>query len=152
MGLRCFRSVAEGWPVTVSYWYGLPDLCAGRLENTDRGPTVAFVVVVGRDHRQARNRRPVFCTIMAGVLLVVLGVTAMGAMVKYFPAALHRRLHQTAIAIPHRQHCILADFFVEMESRPRLFLSRMMAFGQRGILFQYRSAVSILSIATMVIV
>jgi len=34
------------------------------------------------------------CTMMAGLLLVLLGVTGMGTMVKYFPRPVVRRLHQ----------------------------------------------------------
>jgi len=50
-----------------------------------RGPTCAFVVVVAGIVAKHGVSDLYICAMMAGVLLVLLGVTGMGAMVKYFP-------------------------------------------------------------------
>src|SRR5437867_11218675 len=49
------------------------------------GPTGAFVVVVAGIIGKHGIDGLFMCTMMAGVLLVLLGVTGMGTMVKYFP-------------------------------------------------------------------
>src|SRR5436853_7000347 len=49
------------------------------------GPTGAFVVVVAGIVAKHGIDGLFMCTMMAGVLLVLLGVTGMGAMVKSFP-------------------------------------------------------------------
>src|SRR4030095_7744241 len=49
------------------------------------GPTGAFVVVVLGIIARYGIDGLFTCTLMAGVLLVVMGVTGLGAMVKYFP-------------------------------------------------------------------
>ncbi len=49
------------------------------------GPTGAFVVVVAGIIAKHGIDGLFMCTMMAGVLLVLLGVTGMGTMVKYFP-------------------------------------------------------------------
>jgi sulfate permease, SulP family len=49
------------------------------------GPTGAFVVVVAGIVAKHGIDGLFMCTMMAGVLLVLLGVTGMGTMVKYFP-------------------------------------------------------------------
>ena len=49
------------------------------------GPTGAFVVVVAGIVAKHGVSGLYICTMMAGVLLVLLSVTGMGAMVKYFP-------------------------------------------------------------------
>src|SRR5262252_2050542 len=49
------------------------------------GPTGAFVVVVSGIIAKHGLDGLFVCTMMAGVLLVLLGVTGMGAAVKYFP-------------------------------------------------------------------
>src|SRR6266853_3256136 len=49
------------------------------------GPTGAFVVVVAGIVAKHGIDGLFACTMMAGVLLVLLGVTGMGSMVKYFP-------------------------------------------------------------------
>src|SRR5215472_17820795 len=49
------------------------------------GPTGAFVVVVSGIIAKYGIDGLFTCTMMAGVLLVLLGITGMGSMVKYFP-------------------------------------------------------------------
>src|SRR5438045_4808596 len=49
------------------------------------GPTGAFVVVVAGIIAKHGIDGLFMCTMMAGVLLVLLGITGMGTMVKYFP-------------------------------------------------------------------
>ena len=58
---------------------------AGRLEDADRRSD-GRVRRGGRRHRrQSRRRRLFMCTLMAGMLLVVLGATGMGSAVKFIP-------------------------------------------------------------------
>src|SRR5947208_9403802 len=49
------------------------------------GPTGAFVVVISGIIAKYGIEGLFTCTMMAGVLLVLLGITGMGTMVKYFP-------------------------------------------------------------------
>src|SRR5437773_2213472 len=90
------------------------------------------------------------CTMMAGVLLVLLGVTGMGTMVKYFPRPVVVGFtNGIAILIASTQ---IRDFFgLKMDHVPGDFFHRMMAFGQAWNTFSVpATAVSILSIAVMV--
>jgi len=67
------------------------------------GPTGAFVVVVlGIISRYGLDGL-FTCTMLAGVLLVIMGITGLGSMVKFFPPPSRRRLHQRH-RHPHRQH------------------------------------------------
>ena len=58
------------------------------------GPTGAFVVVVAGIVAKFGVEGLFVCTMMAGVILVLLGATGMGTAVKYFPAAGSDRFHQ----------------------------------------------------------
>src|SRR5260370_40580252 len=90
------------------------------------------------------------CTMMAGVLLVLLGVTGIGAMVKYFPRPVVVGFtNGIAILIASTQ---IRDFFgLKMDHVPGDFFHRMMAFGQAwNTLSVPATAVSIFSIALMV--
>src|SRR5216683_1881004 len=90
------------------------------------------------------------CTMMAGVLLVLLGITGMGTMVKYFPRPVVVGFtNGIAILIASTQ---IRDFFgLRMDHVPGDFFHRMMAFGQAWNTFSVpATAVSILSIAVMV--
>src|SRR5437879_1109902 len=90
------------------------------------------------------------CTMMAGVILVLLGVTGMGTMVKYFPRPVVVGFtNGIAILIASTQ---IRDFFgLKMDHVPGDFFHRMMAFGQAWNTFSVpATAVSILSVAVMV--
>jgi SulP family sulfate permease len=114
------------------------------------GPTGAFVVVVAGIIAKHGIDGLFMCTMMAGVLLVLLGVTGMGAMVKYFPRPVVVGFtNGIAILIASTQ---IRDFFgLKMDHVPGDFFHRMMAFGQAWNTFSVpATAASILSIATMV--
>src|SRR6202045_768417 len=114
------------------------------------GPTGAFVVVVYGIVAKHGIDGLFMCTMMAGVLLVLLGVTGMGTMVKYFPRPVVVGFtNGIAILIASTQ---IRDFFgLKMDQVPGDFFHRMVAFGQAWNTFSVpATAVSILSIATMV--
>src|SRR5947208_3851561 len=114
------------------------------------GPTGAFVVVVAGIIAKHGIDGLFMCTMMAGVLLVLLGVTGMGTMVKYFPRPVVVGFtNGIAILIASTQ---IRDFFgLKMDHVPGDFFHRMMAFGQAWNTFSVpATAVSILSIAVMV--
>src|SRR5467141_284329 len=114
------------------------------------GPTGAFVVVVSGIIAKYGIDGLFTCTIMAGVLLVVLGVTGMGTAVKYFPRpVIVGFTNGIAILIASTQ---IRDLFgLRMDHVPGDFFHRMMAFAQAWNTFSApAAAVSILSIALMV--
>src|SRR5260221_9601060 len=114
------------------------------------GPTGAFVVVVAGIIAKHGIDGLFMCTMMAGVLLVLLGITGMGTMVKYFPRPVVVGFtNGIAILIASTQ---IRDFFgLKMDRVPGDFFHRMMAFGQAWNTFSVAAtAVSILSIAMLV--
>src|SRR5467141_3760854 len=114
------------------------------------GPTGAFVVVVAGIVAKHGIDVLFMCTMMARVLLMLLGVTGMGAMVKYFPRPVVVGFtNGIAILIASTQ---IRDFFgLKMDRVPGDFFHRMMAFGQAWNTFSVpATAMSILSIAVMV--
>ena len=115
------------------------------------GPTGAFVVVVAGIVAKHGVDGLFMCTMMAGVLLVVLGITGMGAMVKYFPRPVVVGFtNGIAILIASTQ---IRDFFgLKLDHVPGDFFHRMMALGQAWRTFSpAASAVSIFSVAVMVL-
>src|SRR5262244_3559413 len=90
------------------------------------GPTGAFVVVVLGIIARYGIDGLFTCTLMAGVLLVVMGVTGLGAMVKYFPRPVVVGFtNGIAILIASTQ---IRDFFgLQMERVPGDFFHRMSA-------------------------
>jgi len=114
------------------------------------GPTGAFVVVVAGIIAKHGIDGLFMCTMMAGVLLVLLGITGMGAMVKYFPRPVVVGFtNGIAILIASTQ---IRDFFgLQMDRVPGDFFHRMKAFAQAGNTFSMpATAVSIFSIAVMI--
>ena len=114
------------------------------------GPTGAFVVVVAGIVAKHGIDGLFMCTMMAGVLLVLLGVTGMGTMVKYFPRPVVVGFtNGIAILIASTQ---IRDFFgLKMDHVPGDFFHRMKAFGQAWNTFSVpAAALSILSIALMI--
>ena len=67
------------------------------------GPTGAFVVVVAGIVTRYGVDGLFMCTMMAGVMLVIMGLTGTGTAVKYIPRPGHHRLHQRHRA-RHREH------------------------------------------------
>src|SRR5215467_8461484 len=113
------------------------------------GPTGAFVVVVAGIIAKHGVGGLFVCTMMAGVLLLLLGVTGMGSAVKYFPRPVVVGFtNGIAILIASTQ---IRDFFgIDLDSVPGDFFHRMMAFGQAWHTYSLPAmALSILSIALM---
>jgi len=93
------------------------------------GPTGAFVVVVlGIISRYGLDGL-FTCTMLAGVLLVLMGITGLGAMVKYFPRPVVVGFtNGIAILIASTQ---IRDFFgLQMDHVPGDFFHRMQAIAQ----------------------
>lgn len=114
------------------------------------GPTGAFVVVVAGIIAKHGIEGLFMCTMMAGVLLVLLGITGMGTMVKYFPRPVVVGFtNGIAMLIASTQ---IRDFFgLKMDHVPGDFFHRMKAFALAWNTFSMpATAVSILSIAVMV--
>ncbi len=93
------------------------------------GPTGAFVVVIAGIIAKHGVDGLFMCTIMAGVLLVLLGVTGMGTAVKYFPRPVVIGFtNGIAILIASTQ---IRDFFgLRMNHIPGDFFHRMKAYGE----------------------
>src|ERR1700752_2352302 len=93
------------------------------------GPTGAFVVVVAGIIAKHGLEGLFLCTMMAGVLLVLLGVTGMGTMVKYFPRPVVVGFtNGIAILIASTQ---IRDLFgLRMEHVPGDFFHRMGAIAE----------------------
>src|SRR5262250_1422255 len=91
------------------------------------GPTGAFVVVVAGIIAKYGIEGLFICTMMAGVLLVILGVTGMGSAVKYFPRpVIVGFTNGIAILIASTQ---VRDLFgLRMDNVPGDFFHRMKAF------------------------
>jgi SulP family sulfate permease len=114
------------------------------------GPTGAFVVVVAGIIAKHGIDGLFACTMMAGVLLVILGITGMGTAVKYFPRPVVIGFtNGIAILIASTQ---IRDFFgLRMDHVPGDFFHRMKAFGQAwNTLSIPATLLSLASIAVMV--
>ncbi len=90
------------------------------------GPTGAFVVVVAGIVAQYGIQGLFMCTLMAGVMLIVLGLTGLGTAVKYIPRSVVVGFtNGIAVLIASTQ---LKDFFgLSIEHVPGEFLGRMRA-------------------------
>ena len=114
------------------------------------GPTGAFVVVIAGIVAKHGIDGLFACTVMAGVLLVLLGVTGMGTMVKYFPRPVVVGFtNGIAILIASTQ---IRDLFgLKMDHVPGDFFHRMKAFGQAwNTILIPATLVSVLSISVMI--
>jgi SulP family sulfate permease len=114
------------------------------------GPTGAFVVVISGIIAKHGIDGLFECTMMAGVLLVLLGITGMGTAVKYFPRpVIIGFTNGIAILIASTQ---IRDFFgLRMDHVPGDFFHRMEAFGAAwNTISMPATALAILSIAVMI--
>ena len=114
------------------------------------GPTGAFVVVVAGIIAKHGIVGLFECTMMAGVLLVLLGITGMGAAVKYFPRpVIIGFTNGIAILIASTQ---IRDFFgLRMDHVPGDFFHRMEAYGAAwNTISMPATALAILSVAVMI--
>jgi SulP family sulfate permease len=115
------------------------------------GPTGAFVVVVSGIIAKYGIEGLFTCTMMAGVLLVLLGITGMGTAVKYFPRpVIIGFTNGIAILIASTQ---IRDFFgLQMQSVPGDFFHRMRAFGQAWHTISFPATLlSLVSLAVMIL-
>src|SRR6266446_2265289 len=115
------------------------------------GPTGAFVVVVSGIIAKHGIDGLFMCTMMAGVLLVLLGVTGMGTAVKYFPRpVIVGFTNGIAILIASTQ---IRDLFgLRMDHVPGDFFHRMQAFGHAANTISWpATALALASIAIMIL-
>ena len=115
------------------------------------GPTGAFVVVVLGIVARYGLAGLFTCTMLAGVLLVLMGVTGLGAMVKYFPRPVVVGFtNGIAILIASTQ---IRDFFgLKMDHVPGDFFHRMEAVAQNLHTMNWpAAALGFASLAVMVV-
>jgi SulP family sulfate permease len=115
------------------------------------GPTGAFVVVVAGIIAKHGVDGLFVCTMMAGVLLVLLGVTGMGAAVKYFPRpVIVGFTNGIAILIASTQ---IKDFFgLRLDQVPGDFFHRMKALAASfGTLNWEATLLAVVSLAVMIV-
>jgi sulfate permease, SulP family len=115
------------------------------------GPTGAFVVVVLGIIARFGIDGLFTCTMMAGVLLLLMGLTGLGAMVKFFPRPVVVGFtNGIAILIASTQ---IRDFFgLRMEHVPGDFFHRMGAIAENfGTLNAVATAVGVSALAVMII-
>ena len=115
------------------------------------GPTGAFVVVVAGIVAKHGVDGLFACTMMAGVLLVLLGVTGMGTAVKYFPRPVVVGFtNGIAILIASTQ---IRDFFgLRMDHVPGDFFHRMAALGRALPTVNWPAAIlALASLAVMIL-
>jgi SulP family sulfate permease len=112
------------------------------------GPTGAFVVVVAGIIARYGVDGLFMCTVMAGVLLVILGLTGMGSAVKFIPRPIVIGFtNGIAVLIASTQ---IKDFFgLQLDKVPGEFLHRMQALAQQFHTLNYTA--TILAVATVVI-
>jgi sulfate permease, SulP family len=112
------------------------------------GPTGAFVVVVAGIIARYGVDGLFMCTVMAGVLLVILGLTGMGSAVKFIPRPIVIGFtNGIAILIASTQ---IKDFFgLQLDKVPGEFLHRMQALAQEFHSLNYTA--TILAISTVFI-
>ncbi len=114
------------------------------------GPTGAFVVVVAGIIAKHGLDGLFVCTMMAGVLLVLLGVTGMGTAVKYFPRpVIVGFTNGIAILIASTQ---IKDFFgLRLDQVPGDFFHRMKALGGAfGTLNWEATLLALISLTVMI--
>jgi SulP family sulfate permease len=115
------------------------------------GPTGAFVVVIGGIIAKHGLDGLFACTMMAGVLLVLLGATGMGTAVKYFPRpVIVGFTNGIAILIASTQ---IRDFFgLQMDHVPGEFFYRLKAIGAAfGTMNWEATLLALLSLAVMIV-
>jgi len=115
------------------------------------GPTGAFVVVVLGIITRYGIDGLFTCTMLAGVLLMLMGVTGLGALVKYFPRPVVVGFtNGIAILIASTQ---IRDFFgIRMEHVPGDFFHRMGALAENFYTLNWAaSVVGLASLAVMII-
>ncbi len=112
------------------------------------GPTGAFVVVVAGIVAAHGVDGLFMCTVMAGMLLILMGVTGMGAAVKFIPRPIVVGFtNGIAILIASTQ---VKDFFgLHLEKVPGVFWSRMEALAQNFHTLSFEA--TLLGVATVIV-
>src|ERR1700675_2345549 len=114
------------------------------------GPTGAFVVVVLGIISKYGLDGLFTCTMLAGLILVIMGATGLGGMVKYFPRpVIVGFTNGIAILIASTQ---IRDLFgLRMDHVPGDFFHRMQAFAQASHSISWQAtAVALASLAIMI--
>jgi SulP family sulfate permease len=114
------------------------------------GPTGAFVVVIAGIVAKYGIDGLFICTMMAGVLLVLLGITGMGTAVKYFPRpVIVGFTNGIAVLIASTQ---IRDFFgLQMDHVPGDFFHRMRAVGAAFATLNWEATLlAVLSLGVMI--
>ena len=113
------------------------------------GPTGAFVVVIAGIVAAHGVDGLFMCTVMAGVMLVIMGLTGMGSAVKYIPRPIVIGFtNGIAILIASTQ---VKDFFgLKLEKVPGVFWARMEALAQNFHTFSFEA--TLLAAGTIVII
>src|ERR1700681_7634 len=115
------------------------------------GATGAVVVVISGIIGKYGIEGLFTCTMMAGLLLLILGITGMGSAVKYFPRpVIIGFTNGIAILIASTQ---IRDFFgLRMDHVPSDFFQRMKAFGQSWNTISWSATIlSLASLAIMIL-
>ena len=104
------------------------------------GPTGAFVVVIAGIVAMHGVDGLFMCTVMAGVMLVVMGITGMGSAVKFIPRPIVVGFtNGIAILIASTQ---VRDFFgLQLEKIPGVFWLRIEALASHLRTFSYESTI-----------
>ena len=112
------------------------------------GPTGAFVVVIAGIIAAHGVDGLFMCTVMAGVLLLAMGITGMGSAIKFIPRPIVIGFtNGIAILIASTQ---VKDFFgLQMDKVPGVFWLRLEAFAAHFHTLNYEAA--LLSVATVLI-
>src|SRR6266436_2056067 len=112
------------------------------------GPTGAFVVVVAGIVAAHGVDGLFMCTVMAGILLVVMGLTGMGSAIKFIPRPIVVGFtNGIAILIASTQ---VKDFFgLQIDKVPGVFWQRIEALATHFRTFNYEA--TLLAVATVVI-
>src|ERR1700751_3801330 len=113
------------------------------------GPTGAFVVVIAGIVAGHGVDGLFMCTVMAGIMLAVMGITGMGSAVKYIPRPIVIGFtNGIAILIASTQ---VKDFFgLKLEKVPGVFWLRMEALAQNFHTFSLEA--TLLAVGTIVII
>jgi sulfate permease, SulP family len=112
------------------------------------GPTGAFVVVVAGIVAAHGVDGLFMCTVMAGILLIAMGVTGMGSAIKFIPRPIVVGFtNGIAVLIASTQ---IKDFFgLQIDQVPGVFLQRLESFATHYKTLNYDA--TLLAVATLVI-
>jgi SulP family sulfate permease len=100
------------------------------------GPTGAFIVILYGIYAKYGAENMAVCTMMAGVILLIMGLTRMGTMIKYIPYPVTMGFTSgIAVLIFSTQ---IKDFFgLQVEKMPSEFIEKMQVLLERAGTVQY---------------